>query len=398
MRKKVSAIFLLVAVFVVMALLNGMIQQKGQTLAEYQQKLAAHYTHSLQELTNSVEQIAQSFAKRPYLTEATLHRALYADVYDFARTGTHALHNLPFDPESMLPLASFFERLAQAARDNCQAGLDALSNPAARLAAQFAQNCPGNAPRTTADFRNFEESLLRKIEFAELDTHRDAASVAVGAFDAVSVEDAKSAAAAFTDLPIEIFSHSLDDKAGTHQFTARVDGGTFLVAVSRETGRPIHAENCRIPRTSHLTTPEALTLAAGYLQRGGYANMQLDSWDLQEHQLVAEFLHTENGIVYYPDRIEITTALDNGRILRFDAANHHTNHRPRTLTAPAFTAEDAKSRIPDTLRILDSDLALIEIGEHEILTHRFRVQSTNGNQYAIYLNAATGAQEKFQLL
>ena len=80
----------------------------------------------------------------------------------------------------------------------------------------------------------------------------------------------------------------------------------------------------------------------------------------------------------------------------------------RDVTAPmdiqaaleAAVSEDEAGRLVDgSLEVLSHQLALIPTaGEYEVLCHEFKCQAEDGSHVLVYVNAATGQEEKILLL
>ena len=75
------------------------------------------------------------------------------------------------------------------------------------------------------------------------------------------------------------------------------------------------------------------------------------------------------------------------------------SHQSRTFSAPAVSAEEARSQVTQGLEVLRQQLALIPTqGENEVLCHEFKCRNEKGQHYILYVNAQTGEQERILLL
>ena len=71
---------------------------------------------------------------------------------------------------------------------------------------------------------------------------------------------------------------------------------------------------------------------------------------------------------------------------------------PVTL-APAVSAEEARTAVPESLEVLAGQTALVPSdGRYETLCHEFKCAAGDGRHYLIYVNAETGAQHKILIL
>ena len=111
------------------------------------------------------------------------------------------------------------------------------------------------------------------------------------------------------------------------------------------------------------------------------------------------FAAVQEGVLCYPDLIKVEVALDNGRIVGFEAAGYLMNHTLRDLSAPAVSLEEAQAEDSPDLTVLSTALTLIPTGgEYEVLCHEFKCESPDGRHYLVYVNAQTGEEERILLL
>jgi len=207
----------------------------------------------------------------------------------------------------------------------------------------------------------------------------------------ITVEAARSAVAAFMDLSESIFRH-MDDLA----FLARVDGGDLIAEVCGTSGRIMRIGNSReVPRTV-LTVEESLDKMEAFLARNGYADMALRHWRREANQIAANFVPRQDGVLIYPNTVQISIGLDNGRVTGFSAAP--TGGEERELPGPAVTRETALLAIPALLTVEDYDMVLLPVASgQEILCFAFLTRAADGQTYLIYVNAETGRQQEIRL-
>ena len=88
-------------------------------------------------------------------------------------------------------------------------------------------------------------------------------------------------------------------------------------------------------------------------------------------------------------------ALDNGQLVGFDAVPYYAFHHPRTFPAK-ISMDQAVRKLRPNFQVLESRLAVIaKSGNQEVYSYEFRGRY-QGEEYLIYLNASTGAEEKIQ--
>lgn len=148
-----------------------------------------------------------------------------------------------------------------------------------------------------------------------------------------------------------------------------------------------------------MSAKEALDAAKKFLERKGYTNMHESYYMINNNVLTANFAYNQNGVVCYPDLIKVGIALDDGSLQSFEAIGYLKSHKQREIPPVAVSAEAAKSKVPSDINIIGVETAIIpSAGENEILCHEFECEDANGQRFIIYVNAATGEQEKIFIL
>ena len=92
-------------------------------------------------------------------------------------------------------------------------------------------------------------------------------------------------------------------------------------------------------------------------------------------------------------------ALDNGAVMGFESHGWIMNHTDRALDDPAVDQQAARAVVAPELEVLSHQMALIPTGgQYEVLCHEFKCTAENGGHVIVYVNAATGNEEKILLL
>ncbi|MGN1003562.1 MAG: germination protein YpeB, partial [Oscillospiraceae bacterium] len=69
------------------------------------------------------------------------------------------------------------------------------------------------------------------------------------------------------------------------------------------------------------------------------------------------------------------------------------------MPAPAVSEDAARAVVSSDLEVLTHQLALIPTGgEYEVLCHEFKCRTPEDTHVIVYVNAATGSEEKILLL
>lgn len=145
------------------------------------------------------------------------------------------------------------------------------------------------------------------------------------------------------------------------------------------------------------------TLSVEVAKRKAMENLTGMSWNLVltgaedfGSYVQVEAVHEENGIRFYPDKVRVMVALDNGQIIGFDATPYWAFHHPRQLPAPKLSLAQAQSKLRPGFKVAESRTALIPMpGNREVLNYEFRGRY-EGEDYLVYINVVTGTEEKIQ--
>lgn len=128
----------------------------------------------------------------------------------------------------------------------------------------------------------------------------------------IGADTAHQRAIDFMGFGKRIFSQMEYDCA-VYKFHARVDGGELLIQICGQNGQVLRAENPREVRRSNLTIDEGLYAAKQAIFRGGYDNMTLSLFKIDEHTVTAAFAPACGSVT----PIEVVIGLDNGRVVGF---------------------------------------------------------------------------------
>lgn len=438
-KAKILVTSFIIAAF---AVTGGFVLQANCQAAAYRRLLDNSYRHAFSELATAVEELDTALQKGVYATSPAIAVTLCTDIFGKAMAAQMAIGELPYGNLELEQTAAFIAKtgdyalalsknaagnggysqeerqtlvhLAESAsalsgllrqlQDDLYAGSTALEDLDAVQARLSAATEGGELPAggvfqtIEADFPEVP-TLIYDGPFSEHIAGR--VSAVLEGLEPLDAGIAKRAAADFLGLD----THALDlvstgeGSLPTYGFSAQTDGGVLYLEVSQAGGRPVELLSSRIPGEPVLSAQEATDKAGEFLTDHGYHDMAPTYSMAQGGALTVNFAATQDGAVCYPDLVKVEVALDNGEIMGFEAAGYLMNHRARTLDAPSVTEEAARKAVPEDLTILSHGLAVIPTGgENEVYCHEFKCETTHGSHILIYVNAATGQQEKILLL
>ena len=417
---------------------------QGYARAEdYRRQLDNGYRQAFTELTTAAGELDAALEKVTYATTPSLFASLCAQAYAKALAAQTALGELPYGNVELEQTAAFFAKAGDyatamargagaegvctdenretlrglaAAAGELSATLQALQlqldggalHPEdvaaveARLAAAAedgGQITGGSAFQTVeADFPQVP-TLIYDGPFSEHLSSRTPQMLE--GLPQVTEEEARRAAAAFAGLRAEVFTRTSDGAGDLPAwgFSALADGGELYVEITKQGGQVLQMLSSRPVGEAALSRKEGLEQAAAFLDAHGYQDMAPSYFLEGDGILTVHFAPVLDGVYCYPDLVKVGVALDNGDVVSFEAHGYLMNHGAREPAAPAVSADQAAERVDPSLTVLSRQLALIPTGgEYEVLCHEFKCQNADGGHVLVYVNAATGQQERILLL
>lgn len=164
--------------------------------------------------------------------------------------------------------------------------------------------------------------------------------------------------------------------------------------VSRQGGVVTLFRDQRSIEPKTLTMQEATNKAKEILKTLGW---QLVITSSEEFGAYIQFdaVAEKDGVRIYSDKVHLMIALDNGQLIGFDAAPYYAFHQERTFP-PKISLDQATRKLRPNFQVVESRLAVIaKMGNQEVYCYEFRGRY-QGEEYLVYLNAATGSEEKIQ--
>ncbi|MDR3602015.1 MAG: germination protein YpeB [Desulfosporosinus sp.] len=166
------------------------------------------------------------------------------------------------------------------------------------------------------------------------------------------------------------------------------------IEVSHQGGVVTFYRDQRSIEPQALSKEEAASKAQAILQALGWHLVLTSSEDYGSY-IQFDAVVEKDGVRIYPDKVRLMIALDNGQLVGLDAAPYYSFHHSRTFPAKLTMTQVVKNLRPN-FKILESRLAVIaKSGNQEVYCYEFRGQY-QGEEYLLYLNASTGAEEKIQ--
>jgi germination protein YpeB len=435
-KKRILAVSAIAAAFAVTV---GFAIQGHSRAARYQRLLGNSYLHAYYELTDAVSQLNVSLQKAQYASTPVMLEVLCTDIYGKAAAAQLALGELPDSGSTLEQTCSFLARTGEYARalgksaavqGGCsqeeRADLQALARAADALSSALLTQ-EAQAVEDTAALLRAEQALAGawggeadlggtvfqsiEAEFPETPTliydgpfseHLGgAAPIALDGLPQVGQDEARAAAADFLGLGPDALSPAGESQGvlPVWSFSAPVDGGALYLEVTKQGGQVLSLFSSRPVGEATLTTQEAAALADRFLADRGFDGMVQSYHVTQGNVLTVNYFPMEDGVLLYPDLVKVSVALDTGELAGFSCHGWVLHHTQRSLAAPAVDRAAAQAVVCPDLQVLSYRLALIPTaGEDQVLCHEFQCSTADGSHVIVYVNAATGSEEKLLLL
>ncbi len=425
------------------ALLAGIAWSNYRKAEDYKLHLDNTYEHAFTELVSSVGELDAALQKTLYANTPPLLSAVCTEVYGKALSAQYALSEMPFSSYKFQNMTSFITRTGdyvfmiskkavagETPGEEEHNNLVKLSETSSVLSANLNQlMADAGIGKFSADNMDDVTNTAEQISNGlSVDFLENSFSVMEEAFPEtptliydgpfsthilgltpkmlegkvdITQEEALEIAAQFLSIDTKLikFSGEREGNLPVYMFYANADGGTISIEVSKKGGYVVDAFNSRIIEKSVIEAEDASKIAQRYLQEKGYEDMT-KSYEIKSgNTLMVNYAYTKNDVICYPDLIKVYVALDSGKIVGFEAQGYVMNHSKRDIPTAEITKEEAQSNVSPYLTVLSHGMAIIPTsGKNEVLCHEFKCENSDGNHYLVYINAASGVEEKILIL
>ncbi|MEX2104138.1 MAG: PepSY1/2 domain-containing protein, partial [Bacilli bacterium] len=178
----------------------------------------------------------------------------------------------------------------------------------------------------------------------------------------------------------------------------KAEGTVMNLDYSKKGGHLLWYINPREVKQEKLSMNQAKEKAEKYLADYKYGPLTPVNYDHYDKVSSITFAATQGGIVYYPRKVTVRVAMDDGEIVGLQAQDYVYESNKKTLDKPKLSMTEADKLLNPSFRKLSSNRSYIENDlDQEVLCYEFTGQ-INGGHYRIFLNADTGAEEKVETI
>ena len=403
-------------VAVVALALGGAAVYNYQQTQQYKLDLQYGYARSLNDLRDCVDNIDTTLTKAQYANTATEQNGLAANLMRESSMAKAAVSVLPLSGNSLDNVTKFITQVGDfsmsisrkiaegykisdgemKSMQNLQKYSVKLRDDLESLQPDFGStDFSDSFKQTSQDFTDFP-SLIYDGPFSDHINQRK--PKLLEGQKPVLQGNAQTVAADFLGLKQSDLVHAQDTAGNLPTFNFTAFSGSVSISVTKTGGIVSTMADTRAVSDKNLDYEAASKKAETFLQSRGYKNMKESYYAMNDGLCLINFAYTQDGVVCYPDLIKVGVALDNGSIVRFEAAGYLMNHTERKLSAKLTQAQAQKSVSPN-LKVKQGRPALIPTsGLNEILCYEFLCTGKSNDNVLVYINANNGFEENILIL
>ena len=441
MKKKKYTIIATSYITAAFLVLGGFLYKSNQENILYQRYIRHSYQHAFSELVTSMSEIDSALQKSVYATTPSMISSVCTQVYGKAMSAEMAMGELPFSCYELENTAAFISKVgdyAYALSRNASNGdgytdeeyenLVSLSKSANLLSDNLTQlygdiqsgsisiseiAASESATERTGDNIGYagDNFKLMEQEFPEIPSliydgpfseHiSDMESQILKEAETITENEAIKIASEFTGLNDSSLklSGSREGDLPVYTVSGTAFGGDVTVEITSKGGHVSYYSNNRNVGEAAMSNENAVEAAKQFLSDNGYESMEPTYWTVTDSVITINFAYSQDGVICYNDLIKVSTALDNGRVIGFEAKGYIMSHYERDIPEAEITKEDAQKTVNSDLKILSHGMAVIPtMGKNEVYCHEFKCENSDGKHYIVYVNAETGQQENILIL
>ncbi len=188
-------------------------------------------------------------------------------------------------------------------------------------------------------------------------------------------------------------------KLPTYQFEYDNGDSSSFIEITKTGGIPLTLLSSRNVETAKLAPEQCISNARSFLEEHGFKNMRDTYWIISNNSVMINFAYEQDGVICYPDLIKVAVAQDDGKITGLESRGYVMNHQKRVFSPAKITEEHARELIASSLKVDSHYMAVVPTGgQNEVFCHVFRCRGQENRGVLVFLDAATGNEEKILLL
>jgi|GEM_PF-6991543 len=166
----------------------------------------------------------------------------------------------------------------------------------------------------------------------------------------------------------------------------------ILLSISRQGGLAVSYYLSRTLSDPVLSLEQGKQRGLAYIELLGYENFEIASARQIGGELSLVLVRTEEEVVYYPDSLQVSVAMDNGDLLAFNAMEYLKNYNERNLDLSVFEEEEKVSFTEGFVTDEGRPALICNKAGNELLCREY-AGDLDGESYVLYLNSDGGHEE-----
>ncbi len=177
---------------------------------------------------------------------------------------------------------------------------------------------------------------------------------------------------------------------GAYNVQGYDDRGTLLFAeVDYRDGRLLRFDYYEPCEGEKFDIDNSRMLAEEFLDKLGYDDMLAVRARENGTDVDFTFVYEDDGIAYYPDRVQVKVCRARGVVTGMDATRYVMHHKDREDVDVKLTISQAQAKLHEGLAVESSRLAVVSTPKGERAAYEF-VCGYDGERYVVYVDASSG--------
>ena len=391
-------------------------------LADY--RLAARHSSQLsfQEMVGAVDAMSKALEKSLYATDGSMCSSICAQIYAGSQAAQATMATLPFSTQELERISGFVGLAGDYAYTLCrEAAVNGFTDEQRQNLSAMAETAGTFAEALRTLQNNLNDGIIsmdsRERELANVGIDSELTRLSAELkntesqfpegeqlvydgkysyeeekqYQAVSEEQTRQSAAEFLHVSPEQLRLEYEYEGGGRRCYSLDSRSICTDAMGVET-----MTDSRLVSERKIDTGAAEQIAAEFLQRAGFENMQLS--ESREHGALAAmcFVCTQEDAACLDSCVNIAIALDDGSVYAFDATGMRTSDEKLRWTV---TKEEAEQNLPAGLSLLESrKVSYKSPGGSSVPCYELKCSNEKGGEVKLYINAETGKQQEIVIL
>ena len=399
--------------------------------ASLKNQIAAVYQKSFSELTTDVNSLQTKLLKLEAAGDSAQYSALLMDVWRQTGDTESSIAALPVSYNATSGLTQFINRtgdycrylsqkvaLGQEITEDDMAQVRALADACGEVndaieeirrngyptdagfeQAVFLADTPmeGNLDFTNQEFPR----LIYDGPFSESTENKQPEGLGS---ETCTAQQACEVAAQFLGVDASALTNDCDQE-GTipcFGFSGEQDGRAYTICVTKQGGKVLYYMCDATGGISAIPADERCEELTGIAQQycadKGFGDTAPSYAQYYNGMALINLAPMQDGAILYPDLIKVWVDISSNTVVGLDVYNYLMSHKQRDLPQATITEQQARDAVTARMEVESCRLAVIPLASGaEPLCWELK-GTVNGNDYLIYINVETGAEEDILMI